>query len=180
VTRVDRGTNVDDRAIQSFEYKDVGITLKVTPYINRKGFVRLKIEESVKTVLSTTAETGELAPTTAFRTAKTTLVVKDGQTAVIGGLIETQGRKGTNQVPWLGSIPLLGWLFKDTADQERKTNMMVFLTPYVIRNPQEAKKLHHLKKRKLENPPHQENAEEDQEEIKIDHSLEPQTPESGS
>ena len=180
VTRVDRGTNVDDRAIQSFEYKDVGITLKVTPYINRKGFVRLKIEESVKTVLSATAETGELAPTTAFRTAKTSLVVKDGQTAVIGGLIETQTTKGTNQVPWLGSIPLLGWLFKDTSDLERKTNMMVFLTPHVIRNPQEAKKLHHLKKRELENPPDQESTEEDQEEINIDHSQEPQTLEPGS
>jgi general secretion pathway protein D len=80
----------------------------------------------------------------------------------------------------LGSIPLLGWLFKDTADQERKTNMMVFLTPHVIRNPQEAKKLHHLKKKEIENPSYQKNAEEDQEEIKIDRSDGSLTPESGS
>lgn len=180
VTRVDRGLEVTDRAVQSFEYRDVGITLKVTPYINKKGFVRLNIEESVKTVLSTTAETGELAPTTAFRTAKTALVVRDGQTAVIGGLIETQTTKGTNQVPWLGSIPLLGWLFKDTSDQERKTNMMVFLTPHVIRNPQEANKLHHLKKKEIENPSSQNNEEKDQEEIQIDPSEEPLTQEYGS
>ncbi len=180
VTRVDQGTNVNERAIQSFEYKDVGITLKVTPFINRKGFVRLKIEESVKTVLTTTAETGELAPTTAFRTAKTSLVVQDGQTAVIGGLIETQITKGKNQVPWLGSIPLLGWLFKDTSDSERKTNMMIFLTPRIVTNPLEAKKLHHLKKKELEDPAGQENSDEDRKEIKIDKSRKPRTPGSDS
>jgi len=147
VTQVDQGTETTSRAIQNFQYKDVGVTLKVTPQINEEGFIRLKIEESVKSVLSQTALQGTvLAPTTTYRTAKTSISVKDGETAVLGGLIETRLDRGTTQTPCLGGIPALGWLFKTASDRDEKTNLMVFLTPRVVRNPEEAMQLYDKKK----------------------------------
>ncbi len=90
LTQVDQGTEVTSRAIQNFEYKDVGVSLKVTPHINRNRMVRLEVEQSTKSVVERTALGGSvLAPTTTFRTAQTTLTVRDGETAVIGGLIGT-------------------------------------------------------------------------------------------
>ena len=151
VTRVDQGTAITDRAIQSFEYRDVGVTLKVTPQINNNRFVRLQIEESVKTVLSRTALGGTvLAPTTAFRTAKTTITVKDGGTAVIGGLIERQMEKGKTQTPCIGNIPGLGWLFKTTSDRSTKTNLFLFLVPHIVEDPQEGRALSEKKKRQID------------------------------
>jgi len=147
VTRIDQGTSTTDRAIQSFEYKDVGVTLKVTPQINSRDLVRLKLEESVRTVLETTALGGTvLAPTTAFRSAKTTITVRDGETAVIGGLIEKQMNRGKTQVPCLGGLPFTGWLFKSTSDRDIKTNLMVFLTPHIVKNEGTAKDLYEKKR----------------------------------
>ena len=147
VTRLDEGTSEGDRSIQNIEYKDVGVTLKITPFINKKRFVRLKVEESVKSVVETSALGGTvLAPTTTFRTAKTTITVQDGETAVIGGLIENRMDRGKTQTPCLGSLPGLGWLFKSTSDRDEKTNLLVFLTPHIIENPEEGRRLYEGKK----------------------------------
>jgi general secretion pathway protein D len=147
VTRVDLGDQVTSRAIQSFEYKDVGVTLKVTPQINEQGFIRLQVEESISAVLSQTALGGTvLAPTTAYRTAKTTINVQAGETAVIGGLIAETLDRGTTQTPCLGSMPAFGWLFKTTSDRDDKTNLMVFLTPHVIRDTEDVREIHGTKK----------------------------------
>jgi general secretion pathway protein D len=147
VTRVDLGDQTTSRAIQNFEYKDVGVTLKVTPQINDEGFIRLKVEESIKAIISQTALGGTvLAPTTAYRTAKTSINLKAGETAVIGGLIETTLNRGKTQTPCLGNVPAFGWLFKTTNDRDDKTNLMVFLTPHVVRNIDEANQLYRQKK----------------------------------
>ena len=147
VTRVDLGDQTTSRAIQNFEYKDVGVTLKVTPQINDEGFIRLKVEESIKAVISQTALGGTvLAPTTAYRTAKTSINLKASETAVIGGLIETTLNRGKTQTPCLGNIPAFGWIFKNTSDQDAKTNLMVFLTPHVVRNMDEANQLYQKKR----------------------------------
>jgi general secretion pathway protein D len=147
VTRVDLGDQVTSRAIQNFEYRDVGVMLKVTPQINDNGFIRLKVEESIKAVVSQTALGGTvLAPTTAYRTAKTSINVQAGETAVIGGLIATTLDRGTTQTPCLGNIPAFGWLFKTTSDRDEKTNLMVFLTPHVIRGMEDAREIYGIKK----------------------------------
>jgi general secretion pathway protein D len=147
VTQVVESSQTTDRPIQNFQYKDVGVTLKVTPQINDDGFIRLKMEESVKSVISQTALRGTvLAPTTTYRTAKTTIAVKDGETAVIGGLIETKLDRGKTQTPCLGNIPAFGWLFKTTSDRDEKTNLMVFLTPRVARTPEEVKQIYDQKR----------------------------------
>lgn len=125
----------------------MGVTLKVTPQINSRDLVRLKLEESVRTVLETTALGGTvLAPTTAFRSAKTTITVRDGETAVIGGLIEKQMNRGKTQVPCLGGLPFAGWLFKSTSDRDIKTNLMVFLTPHIVKNERTANDLYEKKR----------------------------------
>jgi general secretion pathway protein D len=118
----------------SYEYKDVGVILKITPNINEEQFVRLKINQEV------TKLTGEQTstPTTLKRTAKTTVVVKDNETVVIGGLIDDSSSVDTYQVPCLGDIPLLGWLFKSMVKGREKSNLFIFITPHIVRNQDEA------------------------------------------
>jgi general secretion pathway protein D len=151
VTRVDAPNEVTERAIQSFEYKDVGVTLKITPQISSDDFIRLAVEESVKNVVSSTALGGTvLAPTTTYREAKTTITVKDGETAVIAGLIERSLDRGKTQTPCLGNIPGLGWLFKSVSDQDDKTNLMVFLTPHIVKDAQMGRELYEKKRDSME------------------------------
>jgi general secretion pathway protein D len=136
-----------ENAIQTFEYRDIGVTLKVTPQINDNRTVRLSVEQSVKSVLERTALGGTvLAPTTTFRRAKTAITVKDGETAVIGGLIENRLDRGLTETPCLGGIPAFGWLFKSTTDRDEKTNLLVFLSPHIVENPEENRKLYLDKK----------------------------------
>ncbi len=149
VTRQDT-TTTSDINYSSYEYKDVGVTLKVTPQINREGFIRMKLDQTVTKVDSKTADVGSgvniLAPTTLKRTAKTTVTIKDGETVVIGGMIEDESNTGTYKVPFLGDIPILGWLFKTRSKTSKRTNLFVFITPRIIRNPQDAALIHEDKK----------------------------------
>ncbi len=121
----------------SFEYKDVGITLKITPQISH-DLVRLYIYEET-TKLDEASTTSPDRPTTLKRTVDTTVIVKDKNTVVIGGLIDDSFSETIYQVPCLGDIPLLGYLFKTKKTGAEKTNLFVFITPHVIRNPAEAK-----------------------------------------
>ncbi|MBU4582789.1 MAG: type II secretion system secretin GspD, partial [Proteobacteria bacterium] len=130
----------------NYEYKDVGVTLKVTPQINKEGFVRMKLDQSVTKLVSQSAAVDDLGnkvltPTTLNRTAKTTVVVKSGETVVIGGMIQDDSSEGTYKVPLLGDIPLLGWLFKSRAKSNQRTNLFVFITPRIIEQPEDARKI---------------------------------------
>jgi general secretion pathway protein D len=151
-TRVDEGTAVTDRAIQSFEYRDVGVTLKVTPQINEKRFVKLKIYEEISRVVSETTQLSPtqvvLAPTTTKRTAETNVQVRDKQTVVIAGLVGDNINVTTTKVPCLGDIPIMGYLFRSERRNSTRTNLLIFLTPYIVANPEEADELY-LKKSKL-------------------------------
>lgn len=127
----------------TYEYKDVGVILNITPHINEEDFVRLKISQEVTKV---TSGAEQATPTTLKRTAKTTVVVKDGETIVIGGLVGDSTDDGTNKVPFLGEIPILGWLFKAQTVKREKTNLYVFLTPHIVRTQKEAALLYHEKR----------------------------------
>jgi general secretion pathway protein D len=148
-TRVDEGTSTLDRAIQSIEYKDVGVTLKVTPQINEKRFVKLKIYQEKSSVVSETSQISPtqvvLAPTTRKRTAETNVQVRDGQTVVIAGLVGDDVDVSVTKVPCLGDMPLLGWLFKSEKRTTRRTNLLIFLTPYIVATPQEAEEIYRQK-----------------------------------
>ena len=148
-TRVDEGTAVTDRAIQSLEYRDVGTTLKITPQINEKRFVKLKIYEEISRVVSETSQISPtqvvLAPTTRKRTAETNVQVRDGQTVVIAGLVGDDVDVNVTKVPCLGDIPLFGWLFKSESRTTRRTNLLIFITPYIVATPQEAEEIYRQK-----------------------------------
>ncbi|MEK7826174.1 MAG: type II secretion system secretin GspD, partial [Thermodesulfobacteriota bacterium] len=146
VARQDTGVVGSTTNYSSYEYKDVGVTLKVTPQINKDGFVRMKLDQTVTKVVSQSASVDAagsqvLTPTTLKRTAKTTVVVKSGETVVIGGMIQDDSESGTYKVPLLGDIPLLGWLFKSRSTANRRTNLFVFITPRIIEQPEDARKI---------------------------------------
>ena len=129
----------------SYEYRDVGTSLKITPQISQDGMVRLAISQEVTKLESTT----DFRPTTLKRTIDTTVVVDDNSTVVIGGLIDDSFSKTEYKVPILGDIPLLGWLFKSRKTEREKTNLFVFLTPHVINNKADAQKIYNQKKEKI-------------------------------
>ena len=120
---------------QTIERKDVGLTLKIKPQINEGGTIKLEIMSEVSSVLPTSGASDII---TNKRTIETTVVVDDGATIVLGGLIEDSTTESIQQVPLLGRIPLIGWLFKYRHKEKRKTNLMVFLRPTIIRNPTES------------------------------------------
>jgi len=126
----------------NYDFKDVGVTLTITPQINQERFVRLKIAQTVSQIV--TQDTVGL-PTTLKREAKTTVVIKDGQTIVIGGLIDETKSNTNYKVPILGDIPILGYLFKSKTASTDKKNLFIFLTPHIIENPAEAKTVYENK-----------------------------------
>ena len=127
----------------NYEFKDVGVKLNITPQINQERFVRLKISQEVSQVIN---QENLGLPTTLKREAKTTVVIKDGQTIVIGGLIDETDNKTNYKVPILGDIPLLGMLFRSRSESLDKKNLYIFLTPHIIENPVEAQDLYEDKK----------------------------------
>jgi type II secretory pathway component GspD/PulD (secretin) len=114
---------------------NVGIGLNVRPHLNADGNIMMRINPVVQ---SLTAITNGL-PQTASREANTIVMVKDGQSVVIGGLIEDQDQKTINEVPLLGQIPILGQLFRHTERDHLKSNIVVSVTPHIVKDP-EAKK----------------------------------------
>lgn len=129
----------------SYEYKDVGITLKITPQISKDGLVRLNVFQEITKLDSVTTASSD-RPTTLKRQIQTTLIVKDGNTVVIGGLIDESLSANEYSVPCLGNIPGIGYLFKTVSNGSDRTNLYVFLTPKVIKNPSEATRIYQEKK----------------------------------
>ena len=124
----------DQPVLQSIERKDVGITLRITPQISDGGYVKLDIYQEISAVAPTALAGGAEASDiiTTKRSAKTSVVVKDGQRIVIGGLIQEKKSDNVTKVPLLGDIPILGYLFKHRSNKKERTNLIVFLTPTII------------------------------------------------
>lgn len=148
LTRQDTTSTTTSINYNSYEYKDVGVILTITPHINEEDFVRLKISQQVTKVTSgvSTDTTKPSIPTTLKRTVKTTVVVKDNETVVIGGLVGDSTTDSTYKVPFFGDIPLLGWLFKTKSKSREKTNLYVFLTPHIVRTRDDAAKIYQEKR----------------------------------
>ena len=122
---------------QTVERKDVGITLKIKPQISEGSGITMQIYEEASSVANiATLATQDLV--TNKRSLETTVIVDDGSTIALGGLIEDNDQETTQQVPFLGRIPLLGWLFKYHTQEKKKTNLMVFLRPVIVRAPQDS------------------------------------------
>ncbi|MCM8816992.1 MAG: hypothetical protein NC913_05720 [Candidatus Omnitrophica bacterium] len=140
------GTGTD--TIRSYDYKDVGIILKITPQISQDKYVRLKIHQEVTKVIT---ETADGALTTAKREADTTLIVPNNQTVVLGGLIRNDTENTVQKVPFLGDIPGLGRLFKRETKGSVKTNLLIFITPRIITSFQQAQDIKQEKEKILQN-----------------------------
>lgn len=152
----------------NIERKDVGISLEITPQITSDDNVRLEINQEISSVIATAGLNPNLVgPSTSKRSASTTVVVKDRETMVIGGLIRDNVVSSTMKVPLLGDIPILGWFFKYKTTKVEKTNLMIFITPHIIKTAEESaaltrhkeetlddfRKAYHIDKKHREPPP---------------------------
>lgn len=118
--------------LQSIERRDVGIRLKIKPKISEGDFVKLDIYQEISAVSPTSNTSGAADIIITKRSAQTSVVVKNSQTVVIGGLIQDRNTKNTTRIPFLSDIPFLGVLFRFNRDRGEKTNLLVFITPYII------------------------------------------------
>jgi general secretion pathway protein D len=142
------GQNYDsnNNPVLTYEYKDVGVRLLVTPYINSEsGLVRMDIEQNVDKVAS-----GGDRPTTLTRFTKTSVQLLDGSTMVISGMVEEDRNKGQSGVPGLANVPFLGWLFKRENTSSNKRTLMVFISAKIIRTLETAEALTATKMEELE------------------------------
>ena len=118
--------------IKTFEYKDVGISLEITPHISQGGLVRLEINSEFSKLIEDVASRSSDTPTTARRQAQTVVSMNSGSTIVIGGLIRDDKTTIEKKIPLMGDLPLVGGLFRATKDQLQKTNLLIFITPRVM------------------------------------------------
>ncbi|MFO7577356.1 MAG: type II secretion system secretin GspD [Pelovirga sp.] len=120
--------------ISTVERQDAALILRFTPQITEGGLVRMKIHQEISGVKSTggVGNVDEIGPTLTKTLLRNSIVARDGETVVLGGLFKNTVTKQQSKVPLLGDIPVLGWLFKSTRDEERKTSLLIFITPRVI------------------------------------------------
>ena len=134
---VEGGSGSSRDYIQNIERQEVGVKLKLTPHVIPGGLVRMELNPSIESVLANTSGDA-YTPTISKRSASTTVTVPDRQTIVIAGLTRTDHQVVDNRIPVLGSIPLLGWLFRYKSDVEKKTNLLIFVTPTLVNAPSDA------------------------------------------
>lgn len=125
------------QTINTIEYDDIGILLDVIPHINPDGLVTLDVAPEISTLTGSTVPISDTisAPVIAKRSAQSRVAIKNGQTVVIGGLMEDRKVETIDKVPFLGDIPLLGDAFKRKQDKKSKTELLIFLTPHVASMP---------------------------------------------
>lgn len=125
------GSTTTPSPFQTIERRDVGLTLRVRPQVSEGGSVKLEIYQEISSLRPTTTAADII---TDMRSIDSTVLVDDGRIIVIGGLIQDTMQDGIDRVPLLGDIPLIGHLFRSEKRKRMKTNLMVFLRPYVLRD----------------------------------------------
>lgn len=125
--------------LNSIEYGDIGIILRVTPHIAPERMVEMQIAPEISTLTAKTVPISSTAsaPVIDKRSADTRVVVGNGKTVVIGGMMENNNVEQVKKIPLVGDIPYLGALFRRTVRSKTKTELLIFLTPLVVENPQE-------------------------------------------
>lgn len=132
--------SIDDPAapiVNSVQFRDTGVILHVTPRVNSSGGVELDIEQEVSDVVPTTTSTID-SPTIQQRKIKSSVSVHDGETIALGGLIRDSQSRGKSGIPVLSDIPILGTLFGTKTSTGDRTELLILITPHVVRNPAEA------------------------------------------
>ena len=144
---ISSGMDANGNQLVSYQREDVAITLKVTPQINESNYVTLEIMQEVSEIEedSSGLDVTSAGFITSKRSAETTVLVKDNQTVVIGGLMGQTETEVETKVPLLGDIPLIGALFRGRRDSSRKTNMLIVLTPHIIDDPVDLEEVYRVK-----------------------------------
>jgi len=127
-------TTSGDNVFNTVERKTVGTKLKVTPQINEGDAVLMEIEQEVSSVDTSSGTSSDLGPTFNTRTIQNAVLVKTGETVVLGGLLDDSSKEQVSKVPLLGDIPFIGQLFRYTSTDTNKRNLMVFIRPTIIRD----------------------------------------------
>jgi general secretion pathway protein D len=137
ISQTQTGVSTSTSVLNSIVRQDVGIILRITPQITEGDHVKLDIYEEISSVKGGQSDqvTTTVGPTITKRSTKTSVVVKDSQTVVIGGLMQEHDEETVTKMPILGDIPILGWLFKQKNVTKNKINLLVFLTPSVVKEP---------------------------------------------
>jgi Flp pilus assembly secretin CpaC len=138
-----------NNTFNQIDRQDVGITLRITPQINSNDYVNLRMFTEVSNVVGDSA-TSELGPTTTVRTTETTVITKDGQMVIIGGLISDNQTETESGVPYLKDVPVIGTLFKGLGKKSVKTNLLIFITPRVIKDQFDARDITKNKSKKIQ------------------------------
>jgi general secretion pathway protein D len=134
--------------VNSITMQDTGVILSVTPRINESGRVQLEIEQEVSSVVKTTTSNID-SPTIQQRRVKTTVVVNDGEVLALGGMIQNQVSKTSAQIPLLGDLPGIGAMFADRNNSTTKTELIILITPRVVRDGAESRLVTEEYRRKM-------------------------------
>jgi len=141
LTQAQQSTSGVSNVVNNYSREDIGLTLKVKPRLSSNNKVTLEVETTIEDVLDNESPSAD-RPTTTKRKVKTNAIVNNGETIILGGLIKNAGGKGVQKVPFLGEIPVLGEMFfTHNSDLSRETNVVIYLTPYIVRKSDDLQKL---------------------------------------
>lgn len=133
LTAAQQSTTGVSNVVNNYSREDIGLTLKVKPRLSSNNQVTLEVEVKIEDLDPSSEQIAD-RPTTTKRTVKTNTIVKNGEIVILGGLIKRVGGKSVSEVPYLSEIPILGdMLFTHNSDVEREQNVVVYLTPYIVR-----------------------------------------------
>jgi len=141
LTQAQQSTTGVSNVVNNYSREDIGLTLKVKPRLSSNNKVTLEVETVLEDIDPSSEQQAD-RPTTTKRTVKTNAIVNNGEMIILGGLIKRVGGKGESKVPFLGDIPILGdALFTHHSDVEREQNVVIYLTPYIVRKSDDLQKL---------------------------------------
>jgi len=132
LTQAQQSTQGQGNIINNYSREDIGITLKVKPRLSSNNQVTLQVEAEIEDILPGSSASAD-RPTTTKRKVVTNAIVNNGETIILGGLMKKSGGKNATKIPILGDIPLLGKIFRSDADMESQVNVVIYLTPYIVR-----------------------------------------------
>ena len=132
LTQAQQSTQGQGNIINNYSREDIGITLKVKPRLSSNNKVTLEVEAEIEDIVPGSNSAAD-RPTTTKRKVTTNAIVNNGETIILGGLIKESGGKSTTKVPFLGDLPLIGRVFSSDGDATSKINVVIYLTPYIVR-----------------------------------------------
>ena len=140
LTQAQQSTQGQGNIINNYSREDIGITLKVKPRLSSNNKVTLEVEAQIEDILPGSSSSAD-RPTTTKRKVVTNAIVNNGETIILGGLMKTSGGKTSIGIPILGDIPVLGHLFRSDADVHDQINVVIYLTPYIVKKSGDLQKL---------------------------------------